>query len=103
MNETKFKLHTDCDFPCIHLEVYINDELISDTEADIVSQINFIDSAIINNYNNELNKSFNNICEETKTYFGNSIGLLEQIKKLEIVQRKKTILNFSLNERDNNV
>ena len=59
MNENKFVLHQDCEYPCIHLEVYINNELISDSEIDIISQLKYIDNQLLEDYNNLLNISFN--------------------------------------------
>jgi len=103
MNETKFILHTDCDYPCIHLEVYINNELISNEEIDIYSQVKYLDSSIIDDYNSLLNNKFMLKCDELKECFNNSRTFRDKITQLEILQNRKRILDSALNERDNNV
>ena len=102
MNETKFKLHTDCDYPCIHLEVYLDGELISNSEVDIESQINYIDNNIINEYNSLLDISISNKCNEFKNMY-NSPFYRNKIREIEILFNKKNMLEKALNERDNNV
>jgi len=103
MNETKFVLHTDCDYPCIHLEVYLDNELVSNTEIDIVSQLKYLDTTMINDYNSLLNISFNSKCEEIKESFGNSLIFRDKTRELEYVQNKKRVLDLAIQERDNNV
>lgn len=103
MNETKFKLHTDCDYPCIHLEVYMNGELISDTEIDIYSQLKYLDNSMIDEYNSLLYSKFMIKCDELKEYYNNSIIFRDKLRELEMLQNRKRILDAALNERDNNV
>ena len=103
MNETKFKLHTDCDYPCIHLEVYINGEIISDTEIDMYSQLKYLDNSMIDEYNSLLNSNFIIKCDELKEYYSDSRTFRDKLRDLEMLQNRKRILDAALNERDNNV
>lgn len=103
MDETKFNLHLDCELPCIHIEVYKNGELVIDTEADLKSQIIFIDKSIVDNYNSELINIFNNTCDELKNYIGTNISILEILNKIQKINRKKFVLDSLITERNANV
>ena len=103
MDQTKFVLHSDYEYPSIYLEVYINNELVSNTEIDTYSQIKYLDNTMIDEYNNLLNSNFILKCNELKKCINDTKMFIDKIKNLEILQNKKRELDLALNERDANV
>ena len=98
-----YKIDYDSTVPCLRLEVWQDNELLSNSEVNIEEQINNIDPSIIIDYDNSLIQCYANIVQSLVGEIGNRQLLDDAFANLQLVNRRKFVLDYSISRKDNNV
>jgi hypothetical protein len=102
MNESKFVLSSDIVPACIKLQIYIDGQLVSDSDIDS-SQIKFVDQATLDQYSSILSEQILTKFNEFKKSINNIDLCNSIIKQIHMIQDKRITLDIALKERDANV
>lgn len=103
MIEVLYKVDVTESVPSLKFEVWEDGSLISTSEANLEEQVNNINDSVLTEYNNSLLSCYDVTLKKLINEIGNRKLLDDSFVILQLVNRKKFVLDYALSRKDTNV
>jgi hypothetical protein len=97
MADINFVVHSDCEIPCLHIVISENNEVVSDTEANIPDYANLIPTQTLVDYSNSLSNGFiKNVDIITASAYNINV-FNDRIQDMIAISKRKTQVDYIIN------